>query len=63
MEEGQLTEHVEECEYDRLLACCSAACASYVYVMRRRSWMVMYVVDMLTFELLPCGCCVIQFTV
>jgi hypothetical protein len=36
---------VEASEFDRLLPSSSTALASYVYIIRRRSWMLKYVVD------------------
>jgi hypothetical protein len=55
-----LQEHTEHAESERSLACAARACASYVYVMRRRSYIVRQVVDMLSaivpFLCLGCSC-------
>jgi hypothetical protein len=50
-----LQEHTKHAESERFLACAARACASYVYVMRRRSYIVRQVVDMLS-AILPSLC-------
>lgn len=44
-EGGGVYEHTEHVELDLLFASASTDRASYVYVMRRRSWTVMHIVD------------------